>query len=159
MLHGAIEIEHTAQGILPHRLPAWARAIADGQMAAAEAQPSGVRLVVRTEAQTIELVTLPTKRAYGNLPPRPDGVYDLIIDGRLAQQASARGGRVLNIDIATGATRLVPGEVQTLRFGDLPPQPKTVEIWLPHDETTELVALRSDAPLLPAPATGKRRWL
>jgi lysophospholipase L1-like esterase len=160
LFYGAVDIEHTADGILPHRLPAWARAqCPDAQLAMAEAQPSGVRLVFRTEAQTIELVTLPTKRAYGNLPPRPDGVYDLLIDGRLTQQASAQGGRVLNIDIATGASSLAPGVPQTLRFAGLPAESKTVEIWLPHDETTELVALRSDAPVTPIASTGKRRWL
>ena len=160
LFHGAVEIGHTADGILPHRLPAWARAqCPDGQLAMAEAQPSGVRLVLNTTAQTIELVTLPTKRAYGNLPARPHGVYDLLINGRLVQQASAQGGRVLNIDIATGTTHLVPGAAQTLRFAGLPDETKTVEIWLPHDETTELVALRSDAPVAPVVSTGKRRWL
>jgi lysophospholipase L1-like esterase len=160
LFYGAVEIEHTPDGVLPHRLPAWARAqCPDGQLAMAEAQPSGVRLVFRTAAQTIELVTLPTKRAYGSLPPRPDGVYDLLIDGRLTQQASAHGGRVLNIDIATGATSLVPGEPQILRFEGLSAESKIVEIWLPHDETTELVALRSDALVTSVASTGKRRWL
>ena len=36
---------------------------------------------------------------------------------------------------------------------------KDVEIWLPHDETTELVALRTDAPVEPAPAGGRPVWL
>lgn len=26
LIHGAVEIEQTADGLLPHRLPAWARA-------------------------------------------------------------------------------------------------------------------------------------
>ncbi|NEE54018.1 lipase, partial [Streptomyces sp. SID8455] len=36
---------------------------------------------------------------------------------------------------------------------------KDVEIWLPHDETTELVALRSDAPLLTPRPSGRPVWL
>ena len=53
----------------------------------AEAQPSGVRLAFRTTATAIELDVLPTKLAYVGAPPRPDGVYDLLVDGRLAGRA------------------------------------------------------------------------
>ena len=85
LLRGALDLERTEHGLLPHRLPARARAqCADGQLAMAEAQPSGVRLVFRTRATAIELDTLRTKMAYRGAPPRPDGVYDLLVDGRLA---------------------------------------------------------------------------
>jgi hypothetical protein len=51
ILRGALDLERTEHGVLPHRLPARARAqCADGQLAMAEAQPSGVRLVFRTRA-------------------------------------------------------------------------------------------------------------
>src|SRR6478752_9351931 len=104
LVRGAIELEQTAQGLLPHRLPAWARRqIPDDQLAMAEAQPSGVRLVFRTTATAVELDVLPTKLAYVGAPPRPDGVYDLVVDGRLAGRASADSGKVLTIDMATGA--------------------------------------------------------
>ena len=36
---------------------------------------------------------------------------------------------------------------------------KDVEIWLPHNEITELVALRTDAPVEPVPDRGRRVWL
>ena len=36
---------------------------------------------------------------------------------------------------------------------------KDVEIWLPHNETTELVALRTDAPGRAAAPSGRRVWL
>jgi hypothetical protein len=49
--------------------------------------------------------------------------------------------------------------VATLRFDGLSPDAKHVEIWLPHNETTELVGLRSDAPLEAAPDRGRRVWL
>lgn len=75
--------------MLPHRLPARARAqYMDGQLAMAESQPSGVRLAFRTRATAIELDALPTKRVYVGAPPRPDGVYDLLVDGRLAGRAA-----------------------------------------------------------------------
>ena len=56
VLRGALDLERTEHGVLPHRLPAWARAqVPDGQLAMAEAQPSGVRLVFRTRATAVEL--------------------------------------------------------------------------------------------------------
>ncbi|MFC1432555.1 GDSL-type esterase/lipase family protein [Streptacidiphilus sp. N1-3] len=160
LLRGAVDLERTEHGLLPHRLPGWARAqFSDPQLDMAESQPSGVRLVFRTRATAVELDTLPTRRAYLGAPPRPDGVYDLLVDGRLADQAVATGGNTLTIDMTTGATEHRPGPVGTLRFSGLSEGDKDVEIWLPHNETTELVALRTDAPVEPAPDRGRRTWL
>jgi hypothetical protein len=160
IMRGALDLEHTAHGVLPHRLPARARAqCADGQLAMAESQPSGVRLVFRTRATAVELDTLPTKRVYVGAPPRPDGVYDLLVDGRLAGRAGVTGGNTLTIDLTTGSAKSEPGPVGTLRFTDLPDGAKDVEIWLPHNETTELVALRTDAPVEPVRDRGRKVWL
>ncbi|MGR6915644.1 GDSL-type esterase/lipase family protein [[Actinomadura] parvosata] len=160
LLRGALDLEPTERGLLPHRLPARARAqCADGQLAMAESQPSGVRLALRTRATTVELDTVPTKRLYTGAPPRPDGVYDLIVDGRLTGQATLGDGDTITIDLATGATQTRPGPVGTVRFTGLPDRDKDVEIWLPHNETTELVALRTDAPVAPLPDRGRRVWL
>ncbi|WP_371649665.1 MULTISPECIES: GDSL-type esterase/lipase family protein [unclassified Streptomyces] len=160
LLRGALDVERTEHGVLPHRLPARARAQnTDGQLAMAESQPSGVRLVFRTRATAIELDTLPTKRVYVGVPARPDGVYDLVVDGVLAGQASAAGGNTLTIDMSTGSVENRPGQPDTLRFTGLPDAPKDIEIWLPHNETTELVALRTDAPIAPAPDRGRKVWL
>ncbi|MEU2896444.1 GDSL-type esterase/lipase family protein [Streptomyces sp. NPDC001273] len=160
LVRGALDLEPTAQGILPHRLPAWARdQNTDGQLAMAESQPSGVRLVFRTRATAVELDTLPTKRIYVGAPPRPQGHYDLIVDGRPAGRATATGGNTVTIDLGTGALEHGTGPVATLRFAGLSDEDKTVEIWLPHNETTELVALRTNAPVRPADASGRRTWL
>jgi hypothetical protein len=43
-------------------------------------------------------------------------------------------------------------------FDDLGDHEKDVEVWLPWNERTELVALHADAPVAPA-APGSRRWL
>ncbi|MER5609075.1 SGNH/GDSL hydrolase family protein [Micromonospora tulbaghiae] len=160
LLRGALDLEHTADGVLPHRLPAWARAQnVDPQLMTAEAMPSGVRLVFRTRATTVELDVLPTKMVYRGTGPRPDGRYDLVVDGRLAGQATADGGKVLTIDLATGTSGVEAGPVGTVRFTDLPATDKEVVIWLPHREITELVALRTDAPVEPADTGGRRVWL
>ncbi|MEU9085399.1 GDSL-type esterase/lipase family protein [Streptomyces sp. NPDC048357] len=160
LLRGALDLERTAHGVLPHRLPARARAQStDGQLAMAEAQPSGVRVVLRTRATVIELDALRTKRAYLGAPPRPDGVYDLLVDGRPAGQACVTGGNLLTVDMATGSAETRTGPVGTVRFAGLPDRDKDVEIWLPYNETTELVALRTDAPVAPVPDRGRARWV
>ncbi|MEO3872213.1 GDSL-type esterase/lipase family protein [Nonomuraea sp. B12E4] len=160
LLRGALDVERTAHGLLPHRLPARARRqIPDEQLAMAEAQPSGVRLAFRTRATTVELDTLPTKRAFRGLPAPADGVYDLLADGLLAGQATVTGGRVRTLDLATQSVDLRDGPPGTARFAGLPARDKHVEIWLPHTEITELIALRTDAPVEPAPDSGRRVWL
>ncbi len=160
LLRGALDVERTEHGLLPHRLPARARAQnTDAQLAMAEAQPSGVRLVFRTAATAVELDTLRTKRDYTGFPPRPDGLYDLLVDGVRAGQASGTGGNVLTVDLATWAGEVTSGPVGTVRFTGLPARDKDVEIWLPHNETTELVALRTDAPVAPVPDRDRRVWL
>ncbi|MEU2970097.1 GDSL-type esterase/lipase family protein [Streptomyces ardesiacus] len=160
LLRGALDLERTERGLLPHRLPARARAQNnDGQLAMAESQPSGVRLALRTRATALELDTLPTKRVYAGAPPRPDGVYELLVDGRPAGRGSVAGGNTLTIDMTTGTVDLAPGPAGTLRFTDLPGGSKDIEIWLPHNETTELVALRTNAPVEPGRDPGRRVWL
>ncbi|MFD4529173.1 GDSL-type esterase/lipase family protein [Streptomyces sp. NPDC058470] len=161
MLRGFLDVEPTAYGLLPHRLPARARRqIPDDRLAAAEAQPSGVRLVFRTRATAIELDTLPTKRVYRGFPAPADGVYDLLVDGRLAAQTTVPGGNVRTIvDMVTQSSELSEGPAGTARFTGLPAHDKDVEIWLPHTEITELLALRTDAPVEPARDNGRKVWL
>ncbi|WP_405944553.1 GDSL-type esterase/lipase family protein [Streptomyces sp. NBC_00932] len=160
LMKGALDLERTEHGLLPHRLPARARAqCSDGQLAMAEAQPSGVRLAIRTRATTVELDTLRTKMAYQGAPPRPDGLYDLLVDGRLTDRASGTGGNVQLVDLATGSAETRPGPVGTVRFTGLAAGLKDIEIWLPYNEVTELVALRTDAPVEPVPDSGRKVWL
>ena len=122
LVRGAIDLETTGSGVLPHRLPAWARRqVPDDQLAMAEAQPSGVRLAFRTPATSIELDGLPTKMAYVGAPPRPDGLYDLVVDGQLVGRASAHEGNVRLVDLQTGTVEVRPGKASTLSFTGLAP--------------------------------------
>ncbi|MFG3284086.1 GDSL-type esterase/lipase family protein [Streptomyces sp. NPDC048111] len=160
LLRGSIELEQTEHGVLPHRLPRSARTRgADPQILASASQPSGVRVAFRSRATTVELDTVPTKREYVGGPARPDGVYDLLVDGRLAGYGSVSGGHTLTADLATGTAEHRPGPPGTLRFTGLAAADKDIEIWLPHNETTELVALRTDAPVEPLPDRGRKVWL
>ncbi|MFC9033590.1 GDSL-type esterase/lipase family protein [Streptomyces arboris] len=162
LVRGALDLERTARGgLLPHRLPARARAQfgGDEQVAQAEAQPSGVRLVFRTRATAVELDVLRTVVAYRGVSPRPDGAYDLHIDGEPAGRATASGGDVLMVDLGDGSQETFPGRIGTVRFDGLPGREKTVEIWLPYTEVTELIALRTDAPVAAVEPGGRRVWL
>lgn len=160
LVRGALELEQSDRGLLPHRLPAWARAqCPDTQLLMAQSHPSGVRLALRTSATVVELDTVPTRTGYAGAPARPKGVYDLLVDGGLVAQAVADGGTLVTIDMTTGATTRQEGPAATLRFADLPTGTKDVEIWLPYNEATELVALRSDAPVEPLPTSDRPRWV
>jgi hypothetical protein len=159
LVRGALELEQTPRGLVPHRLPARARQYADGQLVMASEQPSGVRLALRSRATYLRLETVPTKQVYVGGPPRPDGVYDLVVDGRLVAQATADGGDILAFDLATGAVQATQGDSAILEFTGLADHDKTIEVWLPWNERTVLVALHTDAPVGPAPDQGRRRWV
>jgi hypothetical protein len=156
---GVAELEPTDRATRLHRLPAPARLRAggDAQVLMAQAQPAGARVAFRTTAARVELDVLPTKRVYPGAPPRPDGRYDVVVDGELVDQLTAGGGDELVIDLATGSAELRHGDPVTVAF-DLPAGEHDVEVWLPHDEETALIGLRSDAELAPLPRT-RRTWL
>ena len=159
LIHGAIEIETTNTGLLPHRLPKWAHFRgADSQLLMAESQPSGVRLSFRTTATELSLVTLPTKRHYLGLKNTPESHYELCIDGQLHTRTSAEGGHTIAFNLMAGSTQRTQGEPQTLTFGALPQGMKRIDLWLPHNETTELLMLRANAIVEPE-ARGAFRWL
>ncbi|MCM3689406.1 SGNH/GDSL hydrolase family protein [Kocuria rosea] len=149
-LHGVVELERTDIGVLPHRLPAWARNQTDDpRLAMVESQPSGARLLFSTEGSCIELRGRATRFRYEGAPPQPDGVFDLVVEGHHIQRASLDTATVVSIDMTTGARQTISGKIGGVVFDGLPQGPKTVELWLPHNETVELVEVRSDAPIRP----------
>jgi len=160
LFRGLAELERTERGWLPHRLPAHARAqCADPQLMAVEAQPAGVRLAFRTRAATVELDLLRTRTVLLGVPDRPDGIIDLLVDGHLIEQMRTTGGDLVRVDPNTGHTEVLRGSVGTVRFTALPARDKDVEIWLPHYERTEIVALRADGSITRPPNSGRRVWL
>jgi hypothetical protein len=157
---GALDLERTAHGLLPHRLPARARAqFPDDAVRAVEMQPAGVRLAFRTSATVIELDVLPSKVRFDGAPLRPACPFDLLIDGGLAAQATVEGGNVLVLSLPSRQVEVAPGHPGTARFAGLPARMKDVEIWLPHQEGVELIALRADAPAEPAHSHRRPRWV
>ncbi|QTE28006.1 GDSL-type esterase/lipase family protein [Pengzhenrongella sicca] len=158
MLHGAAEVELTARGLRPHRLPAWVRAqYPDPQLLMMEGQPSGVRLVLSTAARTIELVSHPSRLTYVGVD-RPRGSIDLVVDGAFVASDLLVGGDAVEANLQTGATAFHPGPAYATRFRGLPAGEKRVELWLPHNESIELIELRTDAPVRPVEPT-RPAWI
>ncbi|MEN0072650.1 MAG: lipase, partial [Propionicimonas sp.] len=143
LLRGIADLEETSRGVRPHRLPGWVRSrFPDPQLLSMEAQPAGVRLSFTTLAETIELVSHPTRLAYRGIA-RPRGAIDLVIDDRPAGSDLLDGGDIVEVDLATGASERLRGPSHVSRFTGLPAGDKLVELWLPHNEALELVALRT----------------
>lgn len=158
LIHGAIEIETTARGFRPHRLPAWVRRqFPDPQLLMMEAQPSGVRLCFATEARVIELEVHASRVGYRDAV-RARGAIDLFINGAFQARKVLDAGDLIEVNLADGSTEFRPGTSDVIRFEQLVAGPKQVEIWLPHNESIELLGLVSDAPLLLA-TENRPRWI
>ncbi len=157
---GALELEATEAGVLPLRLPAWTRAqYPDALMRCVADMPSGVRLAFRTEASVLELEVLTTVWHFDDRPdPMGPGLVDLVVDGGLAGRAEVPSGNIVCRPDPRGERRPEPGAPGTVRFAVLPAGMKEVELWLPQQTRTEVVALHADAEVLP-PALSGRRWV
>src|SRR5699024_3414506 len=158
-VRGALRLEATARGIAPHRLPAWALAqAADPQLSMVEAQGAGVRIALRTAATSVTLTAHRTRVTYAGAPARPDGSIDLVVDGEGVGRTRTSGGTTAELDMVTGQPTVIPGDDLVATFDGLPARDKDVEIWLPHNETLEIIEVTADAPVTEAPLVG-RRWL
>ncbi|WAB83786.1 GDSL-type esterase/lipase family protein [Microcella daejeonensis] len=155
---GAAELERTERGWRPHRLPSHVRERdADPQLTMVEAQPSGVRVVLATTARRVELDVHASRVSYPGIT-RPRGAVDVVVDGALVQSRVLQEGDAVELDPRTGAPTVVPGGVDGIEV-DLPGTGEsTVELWLPHNEQIEILALRADAPVRAVPAEGPL-WL
>jgi hypothetical protein len=145
LLHGTIESEQTARGLRPHRLPAWVRSrFPDPQLMMVEGQPSGVRVVVRTTSRSVELVSHSSRVGYLGAD-RPRGRVDLVVDGNLVASDVLDNGDLNQVDLTTGSTSFIPGAAHVSAFTGLSEGDKLVELWLPHNESLELIELRTDS--------------
>ncbi|WP_424465863.1 SGNH/GDSL hydrolase family protein [Pseudoclavibacter helvolus] len=153
-IRGAVELEQTTRGVRPHRLPEVVRAqFPDPQLLLVESQPSGVRVVFETHAERVELELQSTRSVYTGIE-RPRGRVDVFVDGERAASDELTGGDAVEVNLQTGAMSQHEGASHTTIVGNLRPRvTKRVEFWLPHNESVELVALRSDAPLEPVAAS------
>ena len=156
LIHGLAEVEFTDNGVRLHRLPAWVRhQFPDERLLAMESQPSGVRVVMRTTARTVELTMKTSRSAYRGIA-RPRGCLDIFVNGVFVDRDVLDGGDVIEIDLESGAVSSSTGPAHTTVVTGLPAGENRVEIWLPHQESVELLELRADGPVAedvsPSPA-------
>ncbi|MFD0584940.1 GDSL-type esterase/lipase family protein [Dactylosporangium darangshiense] len=156
---GALDLEPTARGVRPRRLPAWTRPqLPDALFDLVAQSTAGVRIALRTDATVIELtlhvtqVELPSGRT---LP----AVLDLVVNGEVTHRQTAAGGDVLRIMWGSSDVDIVPGTTETIRFTGLLRGDKDVEIWLPQAAACDLVSLAADAPIHPATTSIAPRWV
>lgn len=160
-LRGALDLERTPAGVMPRRLPAWTtEQYQDSSVYGVTLMPSGVRLVFRTDARELEFEVLTSTGQLDTDPqPRPTGMLELLVDGVPAGRRQAPVGNVVRMTGAGAVQRVIPGEPGTVRFAGLPAGMKNVELWLPQQTPTELVALRADREVLAPLPDGRRRWV
>ncbi|MFB6893228.1 GDSL-type esterase/lipase family protein [Kitasatospora sp. NPDC056327] len=160
-VRGALDLERTPTGVLPRRLPAWTKEqYQDPSVYGGTVMPSGVRLVFRTDARVLEFELLTsTGQLDGDPGPRPTGMLELTVDGVLAGRQRAPLGHVVRMAGPGAAQRLIPGKPGTARFAGLPAGMKRVELWLPQQTPTELLALRADGEVLAPLPDGRPRWV
>lgn len=161
MIRGAVEVEDTGRGLIPHRLPQWARRqIPDAFMVQTSAESAGVRLAIRTAADVVELDVQGRRIAADAQAPMPRSVFELTENGALVATTSTEVGSrfVFSFERPTG--EIVPGPDVTFQFSGLGTgRERDLEIWLPYYDAVELLALRADGPVAASPETGAPRWV
>ena len=75
-----------------------------------------------------------------------------MVDGELVAGQTTREGTLLLVDMEHGRFEVTPGGSTTVRFDDLPACEKLVELWLPHAAAVDLLELRTDGSVAPAPS-------
>jgi hypothetical protein len=167
-VRGAIVVDRTPGGLLPRRLPAWAREqIPDAFMLQTSADSAGIRLAFRTAASVLELDVHATRMAPDETFALPPSHYDVTAGGvRVAEGSAVAGSRyVFSFERPVGS--VVRGAASTVRIelpsaaglGDADAAARELELWLPYTDQVELLALRADAPVARPSAERALRWL
>lgn len=160
-IRGAWELERTPGGTLPRRLPSWTRVqLPDIFMNTMVTMTAGVRLVFATDSPEVELACHP-RTIHAVTEPLREPVFQMLVDGVLQPDVVGRGGTIVHIDRVAGPAGMTieeGGEV-TLRWDDLGPHTKEIEIWLPTNSSVELRSLRvaAGASVARVPSR-RRRW-
>jgi len=158
---GAWELERTPAGTLPRRLPAWTRAqLPDIFMNTMVTMTAGVRLVFATDSPVVELTCHP-RTIHTVSEPLREPVFQMLVDGELQPDVVGRGGTIVHVDRVAGPAGITfeEGGPVVLRWDDLGPHRKEIEIWLPTNASVELQSLRvaADAVVEEVPQR-RRRW-
>ncbi len=159
---GVLDRRRTPKGLRLSRLPAWAQAqIIDPGFTWAAGVASGGRLVMVTDSTSISLDVQQLRLTVeGRFLAA--AAYDIVVDGSLTGVRFSDTGHIARYT-AEDPTRpeLVRGGPDTIVFDGLASGFKHVEVWLPHNASLEIRAVRvDDGATVRAPeASTKRRWI
>ncbi|MCH6230913.1 GDSL-type esterase/lipase family protein [Microbacterium sp. CFH 31415] len=160
-MRGNVDVEATATGLKPVRLPLRARAQSDSDwMWFAAENASGVRCEFRTAATWIELTVETTGLRLPWVPVQEWwAVFSATVDGRPVGDARVTGGSELHLGWP-GGPRLVQGEPVVVRFdlGGTGAEDRRIVVWLPQTEAVEIRDIRADALLRSAERLDQLRW-
>jgi lysophospholipase L1-like esterase len=160
-LVGALSTDRTAAGLVPARLPAWAREqLLDREYAYVVKTAAGVRIELATDARELELDVVMTLVVVAGEALRP-AAFDLVVDGQLVETVETSEGIRAEVAVPSLAVTLRPGRQATLRFERLPGDMRArTEVWLPHTAAIELRGWRvSDGATARAAPARPLRWL
>jgi hypothetical protein len=119
--------------------------------------PAGCYIALRTTATVVELDARTMSLHSPPTDPRP-AVFDLVVDGKIGESvAITDGDRLVVRSLRPLDVSVELGELARVRFANLPPGAKDLEVWLPHNATVELLELRvDDAATFEAPSPDAR---
>lgn len=157
---GVLDVEHTAAGVVPHRLPRSVDAYHDEETLRINAeQPSGVRLALTTAATQVRLTALSIRRFFPGMDPESVKVAYGMVCGERTQDLQETEGSYDLLQI-NGVPEHRAGKPASLVFelgGD--GTARDVEIWLPNNARIEILDLAADAPLQATPPSDLPRWV
>jgi len=125
----------------------------DPQLLSVETQSSGVRVVFETTATRVGIEVHSSRATHRGIT-RPRGRIDVYVDGVLVTSDGLTGGDSVDVDLQTGAVSPHAGPSHTTSVSGLAEGSKCIEMWLPHNESVDLVAVHTDAPITSIDATG-----
>lgn len=161
LIRGATDVEDVAGGLSPVRLPAWTRGQqADRWIEFWSAHTVGVRLTMLTAATRLELDVSVTRMLPEGLaePLFPASVVAEVGGVVVARAAIDDGPVIVNHADRTWTEVDGPAVMLVLDLGEAAGE-REVTVWLPHNGHAVVGALRADAPVAPAPADSRPRWL
>ena len=159
-LDGVTDVESSPGRVVPHRLDRRFAHQFPIEVSFMEGMPSGVRLVVDTDADTVGVECTPVRLVMGEDERR--ATFDVVVDGERTASVDAHFGHVVTVDIEHADVDFTSGErgVVDLPLGD-GGRMRTVEIWLPQAAGLELHALTvpDGAEVVASPPSTRPRWV
>lgn len=157
---GIADLQASGTGVVLSRIdPAYRHQIDDPVLTWTATLPSGGRLELVSDTTALEVRVQLTRLAYYDRAPLPAPV-DLVVDGELVEGRRVDAGHTLRlVDPPAMDIDFEAGEPSTIRFDGLAPGPKHLELWLPHNASVELQAVRiDDGATVSAAPRPTRRW-